>query len=83
VVIASKCWRKPSVTPKLARMHLRTLFIAGAAGYFSVEDHSDYPRPTDDFECVDAGEYVAIVRTIIAPLLAADSQTLPQRNDTP
>ena len=77
MVVASGCWQKPSVTPKLARMHLQTLFIAGTVGYFRVEDYSDYHRPADDFECV------AVVRTIIATLLAADPQTLPQRKDTP
>ena len=51
--------------------------------YFGVEDHSDYHRPTDDFERVDAGEYVAVVRTILATLRAADLQTLPSRQDTP
>ena len=71
------------MTPKLAVMHLRTLFIAGAVGYFGVKDHPDYYRPADDFECVDTGEYVALVRTIIVTLLAADSQTLHQRKDTP
>jgi acetylornithine deacetylase/succinyl-diaminopimelate desuccinylase-like protein len=32
--------------------------------YFGVEDHSDYHRSTDDAERVDAGRYVAAVRTI-------------------
>ena len=32
--------------------------------YFGVEDHPDYHRPTDDIEKVDAGRYLAAVRTI-------------------
>lgn len=41
--------------------------------YFGVEDHEDYHRPTDDFERVDPGEYVAAVRTILAALRALDA----------
>jgi hypothetical protein len=41
--------------------------------YFGVEDHPDYHRPTDDFERVDAGEYVASVRTILLGLRALDA----------
>ena len=40
--------------------------------YFGVEDHPDYHRPTDDFERVDPGEYVASVRTILLGLRALD-----------
>jgi len=40
--------------------------------YFGVEDHADYHRPTDDFERVDADEYVASVRTVLAALRALD-----------
>lgn len=32
--------------------------------YFGVEDHPDYHRPTDDIDKVDAGRYLAAVRTI-------------------
>ena len=32
--------------------------------YFGVEDHSDYHRITDDVERVDAGRFIAAVRTI-------------------
>ena len=32
--------------------------------YFGVEDHADYHRPTDDIDKVDAGRYLAAVRTI-------------------
>ena len=32
--------------------------------YFGVEDHPDYHKPTDDIEKVDAGRYLAAVRTI-------------------
>jgi Zn-dependent M28 family amino/carboxypeptidase len=41
--------------------------------YFGVEDHEDYHRPTDDFERVDPGEYVAAVRTILGALAALDA----------
>ena len=41
--------------------------------YFGVEDHPDYHRPTDDFGRVDAGEYVASVRTILLGLRALDA----------
>ena len=41
--------------------------------YFGVEDHADYHRPTDDFERVDAGEFVASVRTILTALRALDA----------
>ena len=44
--------------------------------YFGVEDHPDYHRPTDDFERVDPGEYVAAVRTILLALRALD-EALP------
>jgi len=44
--------------------------------YFGVEDHADYHRPTDDFERIDPGEYVAAVRTILAALRALD-EALP------
>jgi len=40
--------------------------------YFGVEDHPDYHRPTDDFERVDPGEYMAAVRTIMTALRALD-----------
>jgi Zn-dependent M28 family amino/carboxypeptidase len=42
--------------------------------YFGVEDHPDYHRPTDDVERVDAGEYVASVRTILLGLRALDAE---------
>lgn len=32
--------------------------------YFGVEDHADYHRTTDDVERVDAGRFIAAVRTI-------------------
>lgn len=41
--------------------------------YFGVEDHADYHRPTDDFERIDAGEYVNAVRTILIALHALDA----------
>ncbi|MEQ1855236.1 MAG: M20/M25/M40 family metallo-hydrolase [Longimicrobiales bacterium] len=44
--------------------------------YFGVEDHPDYHRPTDDFERVNPGEYVASVRTILMGLRALD-EALP------
>lgn len=47
--------------------------------YFGVEDHPDYHRPTDDFERVDPGEYMAAVRTIMTALRALD-RTLPLPN---
>jgi Zn-dependent M28 family amino/carboxypeptidase len=47
--------------------------------YFGVEDHPDYHRPTDDFERVDPGEYVASVRTILLGLRALDG-ALPLRD---
>lgn len=44
--------------------------------YFGVDDHEDYHRATDDFERVDAGEYVASVQTILLAIRALD-QALP------
>jgi peptidase M28-like protein len=41
--------------------------------YFGVEDHSDYHRPTDDYERVDPSEFVAAVRTILSALRAIDT----------
>ena len=41
--------------------------------YFGVEDHTDYHRPTDDFENVNAGEFVNSVRTILTALWALDA----------
>jgi Zn-dependent M28 family amino/carboxypeptidase len=41
--------------------------------YFGVEDHEDYHRSTDDFERIDAGAYVASVRTILSALRALDA----------
>jgi hypothetical protein len=41
--------------------------------YFGVEDHEDYHRPTDDFERIDPGEYVASVRTILIALRELDA----------
>ena len=41
--------------------------------YFGVEDHPDYHRPTDDFENVDPGNYVANVMTILAAIRAMDA----------
>jgi hypothetical protein len=32
--------------------------------YFGVEDHADYHRTTDDPDRVDAGRFIAAVRTI-------------------
>jgi Zn-dependent M28 family amino/carboxypeptidase len=46
--------------------------------YFGVEDHPDYHRPTDDFERVDAGEFVTAVRTILLGVRALDA-ALPLR----
>jgi len=40
--------------------------------YLGVEDHPDYHRPTDDFERVDAGEFVTSVRTILMALRTLD-----------
>ena len=50
--------------------------------YFGVEDHPDYHRPTDDFERVDPGEYVASVRTILAAVRALDG-ALPLQEPGP
>jgi Zn-dependent M28 family amino/carboxypeptidase len=44
--------------------------------YLGVEDHADYHRPTDDFENVDQGEYMAALRTALMTLLALD-EALP------
>jgi Zn-dependent M28 family amino/carboxypeptidase len=44
--------------------------------YLGVEDHADYHRPTDDFENVDPGEYMAALRTALMTLLALD-EALP------
>jgi Zn-dependent M28 family amino/carboxypeptidase len=44
--------------------------------YLGVEDHPDYHRPTDDFENVDAGEYMDALRVALLILLALD-QALP------
>lgn len=41
--------------------------------YFGVEDHPDYHRPTDDAERVNAGDFVASVRTILMALRAIDA----------
>ncbi|MGW8266719.1 MAG: M28 family peptidase [Longimicrobiales bacterium] len=41
--------------------------------YFSVEDHPDYHRATDDFERVDPAFFVNAVRTILAGVLALDA----------
>jgi hypothetical protein len=41
--------------------------------YFGVEDHEDYHRPTDDFERIVPGEYVAAVRTILIGLRELDA----------
>lgn len=41
--------------------------------YFGVEDHPDYHRPTDDFERVDPGEFLASVRTILMAVRALDA----------
>jgi peptidase M28-like protein len=47
--------------------------------YFGVEDHTDYHRPTDDYERIDPGEFVAAVRTILSALRAVDAALpLPQ-----
>lgn len=40
--------------------------------YLGVEDHPDYHRPTDDFERVDPGEYMAALRASLMVLLALD-----------
>jgi Zn-dependent M28 family amino/carboxypeptidase len=48
--------------------------------YFGVEDHVDYHRPTDDFERIDPGEFVAAVQTILLGLRELDA-ALPL--DTP
>jgi hypothetical protein len=45
--------------------------------YFGVEDHPDYHQPTDDFENVVAGDYVNVVRTILAALRALDATVSP------
>ena len=41
--------------------------------YFGVEDHPDYHRPSDDFDRIDAGAYLAAVRTILTALEALDA----------
>jgi len=40
--------------------------------YLGVEDHADYHHPTDDFERVDAGEYMNALRACLLTLLALD-----------
>lgn len=40
--------------------------------YLGVEDHDDYHRPTDTFERVDPGEYMAALRASLMVLLALD-----------
>lgn len=45
--------------------------------YLGVEDHPDYHHPTDDFERVDAGEYMNALRSALLTLLALDA-ALPQ-----
>jgi Zn-dependent M28 family amino/carboxypeptidase len=40
--------------------------------YLGVEDHPDYHRPTDDFENIDAGEYMDALRTALLTLLTLD-----------
>jgi Zn-dependent M28 family amino/carboxypeptidase len=40
--------------------------------YLGVEDHIDYHRPTDDFENIDPGQYMAALRTALVTLLALD-----------
>lgn len=52
--------------------------------YFGVEDHADYHRTTDDAERVDAGRYVAAVRTIADFLHRLDESletTVPRRRN--
>jgi Zn-dependent M28 family amino/carboxypeptidase len=44
--------------------------------YLGVEDHVDYHRPTDDFENIDPGEYMAALRAALMTLLALD-EALP------
>ena len=44
--------------------------------YLGVEDHPDYHRPTDDFERVDAGEYMNALRAALLTVLALD-EALP------
>jgi Zn-dependent M28 family amino/carboxypeptidase len=44
--------------------------------YFGVEDHPDYHRPSDDFERVDPGDFLASARTIFLALRAID-EALP------
>ena len=52
--------------------------------YFGVDDHPDYHRPTDDFERVDSGEFVAAVRTILMALEALDAALpLPEPSRLP
>lgn len=45
--------------------------------YLGVEDHPDYHRPTDDFERVDPGEYMAALRASLMVLLALDQASFP------
>jgi Zn-dependent M28 family amino/carboxypeptidase len=52
--------------------------------YFGVEDHPDYHKPTDDIEKVNAGRYVAAVRTIADFVRRLDDQlhsVVPPRDD--
>jgi len=53
--------------------------------YFGVEDHEDYHRPTDDFERVDPGFYLASIRTILDALIRLDSElgSLPAGGEEP
>jgi Zn-dependent M28 family amino/carboxypeptidase len=41
--------------------------------YFGVEDHADYHEATDDFERIDAGAYLASVRTILMGIRTLDA----------
>jgi Zn-dependent M28 family amino/carboxypeptidase len=40
--------------------------------YFSVEDHDDYHRPTDEFERIDPGFFLNALRTVFAGVMLLD-----------
>lgn len=46
--------------------------------FFSVDDHSDYHRPTDDVERIDAGWYRGAVQTAWETLEAVDGMDNPE-----
>lgn len=50
--------------------------------FFSVENHEDYHRPTDDFALIDPAFFIGAVRTILSATLALD-RALPVAPEVP